>query len=352
MKKVSTFQLAISFIGVFLGAGFVSGQELWQFFACFGPAGFWGFLISVALFFLVDYALLQLALGSGSGDVGALILPGNHPRLCALIDLLQCLLLFGTVVIMIAGGAALLHDLTGLPEALCGILFTLLLLPVAMYELQGLIAAFSVLVPVLVVVAVVLGITVLFRQEFHLEPAVGSVSALLPNWWISGITYAAYNLFSTVGVLAPFAALVGDRKTIGRGLGLGAVLFVVMTFGILAAMMARPDAGVEALPTAVLARQLHPALGLVYDLLMGLAMFAAALAGLLALLDQAGFHWPLLRRRRRSSMVLVLLGSYVLSLLGFSDLIGVIYPVFGYLSIPLLALLVRNWKKNRNQKQV
>ena len=351
MKKITVFQLAISFIGVFLGAGFVSGQELWQFFACFGPMGFPGFLIAVALFFLVDYALLQLAFGSGHGDVGALILPGEHPRLCALIDLLQCLLLFGTVVIMIAGGAALLHDLTGLPVALCGAVFTLLLLPVAMYELQGLVAAFSVLVPVLTVLAVGLGIAVVFRADFRLASATGSVSTLLPNWWVSGVTYAAYNLFCTVGVLAPFAALVRDRKTIGRGLGLGAALFVVITFGILAALMAQPEAGSEALPTAALARQLHPGLGLVYDCFMGLDMFAAALAGLLALLDQAGFHWKQLRARRKVAMVPVLLAAYVLSLLGFSDLIGVVYPIFGYLSIPLLVLLVRNWRKQRKSAQ-
>ena len=52
MKRTSVFQLAIAFVGVILGAGFVSGQELWQFFACFGKAGFLGFLLSTALFLL------------------------------------------------------------------------------------------------------------------------------------------------------------------------------------------------------------------------------------------------------------------------------------------------------------
>ena len=345
MKKISTFQLAISYIGVFLGAGFVSGQELWQFFACFGPAGFPGFLISVALFFLVDYALLQLARKTQTSDVAALILPGDHPRLCACIVLMQCLLLFGTVVIMIAGGAALLHSTTGLSTALCGALFTVLLLPMAMLELRGLVAAFSVLVPVISILAVAMGVTTLFRQDFQFLPAAGSVSPMLPNWWVSGVTYAAYNLFSTIGVLAPFASLIPDQRTLRRGLGLGSLLFVVMTFGMLAAMMVSPSAGLDPLPTAMLARRLHPWLGGIYDLLMGLGMFSAALAGLLALIDQAGFRWRVLKRRRRISMILILLLAYGLSLLGFSDLIGVIYPVFGYLSIPLLILLIRNWRK-------
>ena len=347
MKKISILQLAVSYIGIFIGAGFVSGQELWQFFACFGPAGFLGFLLSAALFFLVDYALLQLAISTGSGDVAKLILPGDHPNLCRLIDLMQCLLLFGTVVIMIAGGAALLQEITDLPTAICGGLFVLILLPVSLFELRGLMATFSILVPVLTVIAVIIGAATLFRQDFCFQPAVGSVSTLLPNWWVSGITYAAYNLFCTVGVLVPFASLIPDKTTVRRGLGLGSVLFVIMTFAILASMMVSPEAGTAALPTALLARQLHPWLGTVYDLLMGLGMFAAARAGIVALIDQASFHWPLLRRHRKPAMLPVLALAYVLSLLGFSDLIGIIYPIFGYLSIPLLVLLVRNWRKQQ-----
>ena len=50
MTHISTLQFALSYVGVFLGAGFVSGQELWQFFACFGPVGLLGFLGTAALF--------------------------------------------------------------------------------------------------------------------------------------------------------------------------------------------------------------------------------------------------------------------------------------------------------------
>ena len=53
MNTFSARKLAITYVGVFLGAGFVSGQELWQFFACFGPAGFAGFLFSSAIFFTI-----------------------------------------------------------------------------------------------------------------------------------------------------------------------------------------------------------------------------------------------------------------------------------------------------------
>lgn len=39
MNEMKTLPLAFTYVGVFLGAGFVSGPELWQFFGAFGNWG-------------------------------------------------------------------------------------------------------------------------------------------------------------------------------------------------------------------------------------------------------------------------------------------------------------------------
>ena len=46
MNEMKTLPLAFTYVGVFLGAGFVSGPELWQFFGAFGNWGYVGFLPS------------------------------------------------------------------------------------------------------------------------------------------------------------------------------------------------------------------------------------------------------------------------------------------------------------------
>ena len=352
MKRVSSLQLAISFVGLFLGAGFVSGQELWQFFACFGSAGLFGFLISVSLALLIDYALLRLSQTTGCTAIGQLILPNSDGWGRRLIDVMQCLLLLGIVVIMIAGASALLHDLTGLSAPVCGLLFLLVLFPAALFELRGIVTAFSVLVPITGVTAVVLGIGILFRENFQLAPAVGSSSLLTPTWWVSGVTYASYNLFGTIAILVPFASPIPDTKTIRRGLGLGALILMLLTFSILASLIAVPESGLAELPTAALAAQLHPVLGMGYNLLMGMGMFSSALATIIALLTQLGLICPVIQRRRRSFLVLFCLAGYLLSLLGFGNLVGLIYPLFGYLSVPFLFLLVRNWWKSKKTQKV
>lgn len=53
MKQIKTFSLAFTYVGCFLGAGFISGQELWQFFGAFGNWGYVGFVLAALLFTVI-----------------------------------------------------------------------------------------------------------------------------------------------------------------------------------------------------------------------------------------------------------------------------------------------------------
>ena len=347
MKQISVKQLAFSFAGMFLGAGFVSGQELWQFFACFGPIGLLGFLGTAALFFYINYATLRLVQVTGCEDMGRIMIPGEHPRLRSVVSTMQCLLLFGVSVIMIAGASTLLHQLTGLAPWLGGLLFIAAVSLVSLMGLHGLIATFSLLVPVTTVCALFLVAVTLIKDGFHFSPANGSVSALVPNWIVGIFTYAAYNLFSGISVLVPLARLIPDDKTLRRGLGAGSILLIVFAWSIIAALAVQPAAGANDLPMAVLAGALHPALEAGYGLLMGFGMFSACLSSTTAAVNQIAVRHPRVDLRRKGFTAALLVSAYLLSLLGFGNLIGVIYPVFGYASVPFLISLVCNWRQTK-----
>ena len=76
---------------------------------------------------------------------------------------------------------------------------------------------------------------------------------------------------------------------------------------------------------------------------MGLGMFSAALSSCNAIMNQISLSFEWVNARRKLVTTLLLLGAWLLSLVGFGNLIGVIYPVFGYAGIPFLVFLVRNW---------
>lgn len=349
MKQFSAFQLALTFVGVFLGAGFVSGQEIWQFFACFGPFGFLGFAVAISLFYLVHSALIRLVRATGQENISYLLTLGDRPALRMVLNAMQYLFLFGVVVIMTAGAAAILNELFGLSAIPASLIVTVIILLLALLGLQGLVTAFSLLVPVIAVGAVAIALCVLMKNGVTAAPAVGSVSRLLPNWGVSALTYTAYNLLGTVTIMVPFAPYISDEKTLRRGLGGGALLLMLMAGSMIAALIVLPESGSYELPMSHMAADIHSALALVYGVLMLLAMIVSALGCLVALQAQLELEFPKLSAHHALSLTVILIVSCVSSLLGFGALIGVVYPIFGYASIPFFVCLIVKWRREKKK---
>ena len=61
MKRLSVMRLALGYAGMFFGAGFVSGQEIRQFFVVYGTAGLFGLVLSALLFFAVGVLFFETA---------------------------------------------------------------------------------------------------------------------------------------------------------------------------------------------------------------------------------------------------------------------------------------------------
>ena len=348
MKNIGTIKLAITYVGIFIGAGLISGQELWQFFACFGRAGLLGCLLILPVFFVIFNALLNLVRETGEESVGRLLILGHHPRLQMTVDIMQDLFLFGIIVIMVAGAAALGSEMLGIPSILVGAVFTVLLILVALLGLEGMVATFQILVPISTACAMVLCAIVLVRHDFRIAAeAAGSPSPLLPNWAAGAAPYASYNIFGTVGVIIPVGKFLSGKKLIRRGLSLGSILLLLLIGSIITALAAVPASGLAELPMMVLAETVHPLLAAFYGILMGLGMFSCALGSLVALLVQVSLHRREAGAKQGAATVFLAALAFVCSLLGFGNLVGIIYPIFGYASIPLSFCLLGNYHRLR-----
>ena len=74
MKKINSLSLCLTFAGCFLGAGYVSGQELWQFFSSFGKSGYIGLVIAVILQVLFGILLIRLAMKTSIIEMDKIII--------------------------------------------------------------------------------------------------------------------------------------------------------------------------------------------------------------------------------------------------------------------------------------
>jgi uncharacterized membrane protein YkvI len=82
IKGLRSRQIAMAFTGSFLGAGFVSGQELTQFFAVFGSWGVLGMFFAVLMLFVLGCLVMKIAKRTGFTEFDKIIVEKEIPWLC------------------------------------------------------------------------------------------------------------------------------------------------------------------------------------------------------------------------------------------------------------------------------
>lgn len=350
MKKINTFQLAMTFAGCFLGAGYVSGQELWQFFGSFGKSGLLGLIVAMALLFLFGVILLSLAKKSGITDMTEIVIAPEIPWLRAIVGVAEVVLLFGVAVIMAAGTASLLEELLGIPRVLGGGIFCGMVLLTSFFGLDGMIRTFGYVVPVLVCCTVLIGVYTFITYGFHEIPEVSGQNPLLSGWLLSAGTYVSYNLFGSIGILTPLGKRVDNGRHLRGGILLGTGILTMIAVSILGALWTVPEAAEQTLPMLWLACQMGSVTGYLYAALLFAGMFGTALSSTVAADVYLKQKILFFRRHRLPAVGIICCLTWLGSLFGFSELIGVIYPVFGYFGIAALVCIAVHFFRELKKK--
>jgi len=341
MNKIGSLKLALTFIGSILGAGFVSGQELWLYFGSYGPRGLFGLFLSLFLLALCCAMVLVIAKRTGDFTIDLILFSDKtNASLREGVGMLFVLFYFCISVVMIAGIASLGSRLLSVPGPVCGAVAVILILLVSWKGLSGMTGMFSILVPVLVVCAIV--ISIIRISSVGPQAMVFSenaTNALLGNFLFSAIDYTGLNAFGAIGIIAPLAPYVKSKKTIPAGMVLGGIGLMLIAFAILLAISTSPAAVSEDLPMLALSISMGTGYAVIYGALLFFGMFGSGFSCMVAVSEYMKVKYRPVARHPFLFPGILGLGSYLLSLFGFSSLVGVIYPVMGYVGIASILLV-------------
>ncbi len=340
MKGRGVWQLALTYIGAVVGAGFASGQEILYFFAIYGIPGLWGALLAgvgFACFGGLVYQLSRRHRIRAYHDFLQLIL---GRRLGRIADCWLMAYLFGSLVIMLAGCRAIFQQHLELPGTIGLVVSLLIVFGTLFYREEGVIAVNWLLVPAMIcgILLVTLGTDPLAGGEAGFAVPAGERN--FPGWALSSLLYVSYNLLGGLVVLVSLSRVPGSFSMggpVGGGLGLGCLVFLITAF-----LQGRWETieGVE-LPLLFFAGKSSWHLGIFYALVLWFAMLTSAVAVLLGLVIRFR-HYSFLSEKELTLIFLFL--ASVFSTFGFSALVRTVYPFFGYLGLLiLLGLLRRSW---------
>ncbi|HUS89384.1 MAG TPA: hypothetical protein VMW91_08475 [Desulfosporosinus sp.] len=346
MQWKTTFQVAATYVGAVMGAGFASGQEIQQFFARFGRWGLVGIVVSALLFSLLGWGMLDLQERwkiTSYPEFFDHLLGRKWGRWA---DGLVSVLLFVGMLAMISGSGALFYEYFGFSRWL-GIFLTGSVIALALwFRGEGVLWINSALIPLKFIFCLGIATAAIFLATS--QDVMGIVvmqSPIVKHWAISAVLYVSFNLTLAMVV---FASLGRDVQRPGACLGavLGGLALGVFAFVIGAALLQFPDSlGLE-IPMVAVAGKLGDWPAFFYVVVLWLAMITAAIGNGFSLVSRVVDTGKL---SYRNATLLLLLLLLPVAGVKFSKIVQLVYPLFGYLGLVFLPTIIYFWRRSRHE---
>ncbi|WP_067727886.1 YkvI family membrane protein [Oceanobacillus damuensis] len=349
MKK--SFQIGSAFVGLIIGAGFASGQEVMQYFTSFGIWGTAGGILATILFIFLGYTFAQLGTDLQATSHKGVIYHIGGRYIGAILDILITFFLFGVAVVMFAGSGSTFEQMFGIDTRVGSIIMVTLTILTLLLNTKKIISIIAMITPYLITIIFIILIYSIFTMDLSFAEAdtlaKQQVSAT-DNWVLGAFLYVSYNLAAGAALLIVMSGGVLDRKVAGMGGILGGAMLGGLIILIHIGMLVKIDvvAGAD-MPTLALANQLHPAVGILMAIALLGMMYNTAVGMFYSFTVR--FIAPDSKLYKPAVVVIGLLG-FILSSVGFTTLIGEVYSTMGYLGFALIIAAVIAWIKKGKAK--
>ncbi|WP_040951582.1 alanine:cation symporter family protein [Gorillibacterium massiliense] len=333
---LQALQVAFTYIGTVVGAGFASGQEILQFFTQYERIGSWAIGIAAMLFVLAGIKLMVLAAETGSRsfeDLNRLLL---GKKAGTVFSMFMLVVLLGTSAVMVAGAGSLFTEQFHIPFQLGALITVICGYFVIIGGIRGLLTVNTIVVPIMLL------FTVLILIETWKLPTASNWLILkgdFNHWraWLSPVLYSAFNLATAQAVLVPLGAEIRDRKVLIWGGAIGGIsiggMLMIAHFALSAHM---PGIRQYEIPMGQLIGGLGTVVQLIYLFVILGEIFTTLVADVFGLSLQVQQKSQL---NGKLVIICLLVTSFLIAQAGFSSLLSLLYPLFGLISFFWLGTL-------------
>ena len=165
---------------------------------------------------------------------------------------------------------------------------------------------------------------------------------MLKNWVLSALTYVSYSIIYAVAAFSSYGKAIKNGKDIWVGVFLGGALMFLLALSIMFSIFSVPNAQKGELPMFLAAANINSTTGCVFSVLLVLGMFSAALTAGSSLVNYINIKLVLSKKYKEIAAAIIFLTAFFCSVFKFGNLIGTIYPTFGYFGFVVLFLLILN----------
>ena len=329
--------VAFAFVGVVVGAGFATGQEIFQFFTSHGIYSIGGIFITGLIITLGGIFVLNTGFRLRSQNHSESIRYYLHPTIAKLFDIILTVFLFSLAIIMTAGGASTINESFGLPFWFSSLILVILILLTLFLKFDRLIAVLGGVTPFLVAVVVMIAVYYFITGDLNFSDVSqysNQNKSISPGWWFDAINYASLQIAAAFSFLTVMGGkLRYQSSTIYGGLIGGIIvtlLLLLINFGLVTEFNQIKEV---ALPSLLLARQISPSIGIIMSVIMVLVIYNTVVGLMYAFASR--FSRPF-TKRYYILIVMMAIITFACTFVGFISLIGKVFPIMGLFGFILL----------------
>ena len=321
-----------------IGAGFASGQEIMQFFSIYKTGGFYGILFAGLLFSVIGWLVLERVQSERIRNYEEFLFPVFGWVAGWLVEIAVTLFMLCLFCIMVAGSGHVISDRLGIPFKYAILFMGLLCMGLIFTNIKGIVTLSTFTTPVLITGIMLAGLYIIFFGESQTFKITGYLTRITGNWLFSSLLYVSYNSILAIVMMCSLLPYLKTPRTARVGGILGGALLSLAALVINASIfLFYPTAFEKELPILAILRSFSHSAGNLYAIILWLAMLISAVTSGFCFTDRVSTSLKL--DKRLVTLVLCTL-AVPLSTFGFSRLIGAIYPVFGYLGLFMILVIL------------
>jgi len=331
-------KIALVIIGALIGAGFASGQEIYLFFFSYGKKGILGIIVSSILLGIIIYKTIVIIKEKQITTYKEFlknIIPEKNrkEKILEIINTIINTFILITFYIMIAGFGGYLAETIEIPQIIGSSILAIICIIIMSKETKGIVKVSEAIVPILILFIIIIGIytlssTNIINKINEMEIVKGS------NWLVSGVIYASYNSILLIPVLISVNNIINKKEISKTAIIITLTTFILAT-SIFVSML-KIDVNIRNLemPVSYVINTQLPKLKIAYGIVILTSILTTAISLIAGLIQNVKKQ-----NNKKIILYLICISSIPISQIGFSALIQLLYPIFGYIGILQIILI-------------
>lgn len=350
MNVRKTSQVTLAFVGLLVGAGFATGQEVVQYFISFGTWGIAGTVVSGILMIAAGAVIIQIGSYFLAEEHRGVFRSIAHPVVSKFLDISVTLTLFAMGFVMLAGAGSTLEQQFGLPAWIGSAIMVGIVMLTGLLDVNKVTNIISAVTPLIFVAVIVAFVYSMLQLPVDLgamsDLAVQADSPVTP-WWLSAVNYTCLALMLGVSMSLMIGGNTPNPRVAGWGGVLGGVVYTILLIMNAVALLVNYDS-VEGsdIPMLMLFETMHPMAAMGMVVVTFIMIYNTCISMFYAL----GRRITVNHRKRYVPVFLgTCVAGYLVSLIGFGTLMAYVYPAIGYVGMVMVVVMFIWWFRSRSE---